>query len=63
MKTLLKACITIAIIIAVTIILFKIIAGAFGVISSLINTILAAIVMIALLVIIIWMFRFASKNK
>ena len=62
MKTLLKACIIIALIIAVTLVLFKIIAGAFGVISSLINTILAAIVMIALLVIIIWMFRFAKKQ-
>ena len=63
MKKLITFGVILAIIISAAAILFKIVSGAIGLISGLLNAVLAIAVIVATLLIVIWMFRFASKNK
>ena len=41
----------------------KLISGAISLVSGLFNTILGLAVIVALIVIVIWMLRFAAKNR
>lgn len=41
----------------------KLVAGAVSVISGLLNTLIALALIAALVLIVIWMFRYASKHK
>lgn len=63
MKKLITIGIALAVIIAAAILLFKLISGAIGIISGLINAVLAIVIIAACVAIVIWMFRFASKHK
>ncbi len=45
------------------ILVFKLIAGAAGIIGGFFNMILGLVVIIALIVIVIWMFSYAKKKK
>ena len=51
-----------AIAVAVVGLIVKIIAGAIGLIGSLFNMILGLAVIVALIVIVVWMFRYAKKH-
>lgn len=42
---------------------FKLIAGAVGIIGGFFNLILGLVVIVALIVIVIWMFSYAKRNK
>ena len=55
--------IILAIVISAIILLFKLVAGAISLIGGLINTVLGITVIVATLLIILWMFKYASKNK
>ncbi len=55
--------IVLAIVVSAIILLFKIVAGAIGLIGGFINAVLGVVVIVATLLIILWMFRYASKNK
>ena len=48
---------------AIAVIFFKIIAGAIGIISSFINAVITVAIVCATLLIVFWMFAYASKNK
>lgn len=63
MNKLVSAVIVISLIVAAAIIIFKIISGAIGIISGLLNAVLAIAVIGATIFIVVWMFRYASKKK
>ena len=48
--------------IALIVLLIKVVSGAFTLLNGTFNTIIGLIVIIALVVIVIWMFRYASKH-
>lgn len=50
-------------IIGALILIFKLISGAVGIIGGFFNLILGLVVIIALIVIVIWMFSYAKRNK
>lgn len=45
------------------VLVIKLVAGAVSVISGLLNTLIALALIAALVLIVIWMFRYASKHK
>jgi len=45
------------------VLLIKIVAGAFALVGSFLNTLLGIAVVIALIVIVIWMFSYAKKHR
>ena len=48
---------------ALAALLIKLVSGAVSVITGILNTVIALIVIAALVIIVIWMFRYASKHK
>ena len=48
--------------IALIVLLIKIVSGAFTLLNGTFNTIIGLIVIIALVVIVIWMFRYANRH-
>lgn len=63
MKKIIAAGIILTVIIASAVILFKLISGAIGLISGLLNVVLGLGIIAACVAIVIWMFRFASRHK
>lgn len=63
MKKLIAAALLLAVIIAAAVLLFKIISGAIGIISGLLNAVLALAIIAATIFIVVWMFRYASRHK
>ena len=63
MKKLIAAGLVLALIIVFASLVFKLISGAIGIISGLLNTVLAIVVIAATVFIVLWMFKYASKNK
>lgn len=55
--------VALALIVGVVKIIAKIVTGAFGLVSGLLNTILAVVVIVALIVIVCWMFSYAAKKN
>ena len=48
---------------AIAFFFFKVIAGAIGIISSFINAVITVVIVCATLLIVFWMFAYASKKK
>ena len=48
--------------IALVVLLIKVVSGAFTLLNGTFNTIIGLIVIIALVVIVIWMFRYANRH-
>lgn len=48
--------------IALIVLLIKVVSGAFTLLNGAVNTVIGIVVIIALVVIAIWMFRYASKH-
>jgi hypothetical protein len=48
--------------IALIVLLIKVVSGAFTLLNSTFNTVIGLVVIIALVVIVIWMFRYANKH-
>lgn len=61
-KKIVYAALAALIAIALIVLLIKIVSGAFTLLNGTFNTIIGLIVIIALVVIVIWMFRYASKH-
>ena len=61
-KKLVYAILAAAVAIALVVLLVKIVSGAFGLLSGAVNAVLGIAVVAALVVIVIWMFRYASKH-
>ena len=59
----LGAVLALAVVIGAGVLVIKLISGAFSLLSGLLNTILGLAVVVALIAIVIWMFRYAKKNK
>ena len=53
----------IAAVVLALVLVFKLISGAVGVVGSLANAVLGIVIVIALVAIVIWMFRYAAKNR
>lgn len=52
-----------AVVIGAVVLLIKLVSGAFALIGGALNAILGVAVVLALIVIVIWMFRYAKKNQ
>ena len=52
-----------AVIISLVVLLVKLIQGTAGIVGSAFNTVLGIVVVIALVIIVIWMFAYAKKNR
>ena len=52
-----------AAVIGAVVLLVKVVSGAFALLSGALNAVIGVAVVIALIVIVIWMFRFAKKNQ
>ena len=52
-----------AVIISLAVLLVKLIQGTAGIVGSAFNTVLGIVVVIALVIIVIWMFAYAKKNR
>ena len=61
-KKIVYAALAALIAIALIVLLIKIVSGAFTLLNGTFNTVIGLIVIIALVVIVIWMFRYASKH-
>ena len=61
-KKIVYAALAALIAIALIVLLIKVVSGAFTLLNGTFNTIIGLIVIIALVVIVIWMFRYASKH-
>ena len=61
-KKIVYAALAALIAIALIVLLIKIVSGAFTLLNGTFNTIIGLIVIIALVVIVIWMFRYASRH-
>ena len=61
-KKIVYAALAALIAIALIVLLIKIVSGAFTLLNGTFNTIIGLIVIIALVVIVIWMFRYASNH-
>ena len=48
--------------IALIVLLIKVVSGAFTLLNGTFNTIIGLIVIIALVIIVVWMFRYASRH-
>ena len=62
-KNISKAVVLAAVVISLVVLLVKLIDGTAGLVGSLFNLILGVVVVIALVVIVIWMFAYASKMR
>ncbi len=51
-----------AVAIALIVLLIKVVTGAFALLSGAFNAVLGVAVVIALIVIVVWMFRYASRH-
>lgn len=61
-KKIVYAALAALIAIALIVLLIKIVSGAFTLLNGTFNTIIGLIVIIALVVIVVWMFRYASRH-
>ena len=61
-KKIVYAALAALIAIALIVLLIKIVSGAFTLLNGTFNTIIGLIVIIALVVIVIWMFRYANRH-
>lgn len=52
-----------AVAVGIVVLAYKLISGAVGLLGGLIDAVLGLLVILALLAIVIWMFRYAAKNK
>ena len=52
-----------AVAIALIGLVLKVVSGLFSLVGGLINALLGIAVIVALIVIVVWMFRYAAKNK
>ena len=62
-KKIVYAALAALIAIALIVLLIKIVSGAFTLLNGTFNTIIGLIVIIALVVIVIWMFSYAKKHR
>ena len=60
-KKLVYAILTAAVAIALIVLLVKVVTGAFSLLSGAVNAVLGIVVVLALVVIVVWMFRYAKK--
>ena len=60
-KDISRLVVIIAVIVSGLVLLFKLITGAFSLVSSLANVLLGLFVVVALVVIVVWMFAYAKK--
>ena len=61
-KKIIYAALAALVAIALIVLLIKVVSGAFTLLNGTFNTIIGLVVIIALVVIVIWMFRYASKH-
>ena len=61
-KKLIYAALAALVAIALIVLLIKVVSGAFTLLSGAVNTVIGVMVILALVVIVIWMFRYASKH-
>ena len=59
----LAAVLVVAVAFGAVVLVIKLVSGAFSLLSGLINAVLGLAVVLALVAIVIWMFRYAKKNK
>ncbi|MBR4474133.1 MAG: hypothetical protein IKS55_10900 [Oscillospiraceae bacterium] len=52
-----------AVVISLVVLLVRLIQGTAGIVGSLFNTVLGIVVVLALVIIVIWMFSYAKKSK
>ena len=52
-----------AVVIGAIVLLVKLVTGAFALLGGALNAIIGVAVVIALIIIVIWMFRYAKKNQ
>ena len=52
-----------AVVVSLVVLLVKLIQGTAGIVGSAFNTVLGIVVVIALVIIVIWMFAYAKKNR
>ncbi len=52
-----------AVAVGIVVLAYKLISGAVGLLGGLIDAVLGLLVILALLAIVVWMFRYAAKNK
>jgi len=62
-KKLLPLIILAIVILAAVVIVLRILAGGLGLVKAVLNTVLGLVVIIALIAIVIWMFRYAKLKK
>ena len=62
-RTFLIASVVVAVLICLCIIIVKSVSGAIALFNGVFNTILGIIIIIALLLLVLWMFHYANKNK
>lgn len=55
--------VALAIVIGAVKLISGIFTGAFGLVNGLLNTVLGIVVVLALIIIVIWMFAYAKKNR
>ena len=61
-KKLVYALIAAAVVIAVIVLLIRVVSGAFSVVSSGFNAVLGVVVVLALVIIVVWMFAYAKRH-
>ena len=52
-----------AVIVSLVVLLVKLIQGTAGIVGSLFNTVLGIVVVLALVIIVVWMFAYAKKSR
>ena len=62
-KQISRIVVLLAVVVSFVVLLVKLIQGTAGIVGSLFNTILGIVVVIALVVIVIWMFAYAKKMR
>ncbi len=62
-KQISRLVVLLAVVISCVVLLVKLIQGTAGIVGSLFNTILGIMVVLALVIIVIWMFAYAKKMK
>ena len=63
MKKLVAIIISALVVVGLVVLAAKLISGAVSLVGGLFNTLLGVAVILALVAIVIWMFRYASKNR
>ena len=61
-KQISRLVVLVAVIVSLVVLLVKLIQGTAGIVGSLFNTVLGIVVVLALVIIVIWMFAYAKKK-